>query len=56
MRHIRMATCALALCMPALLCAATPPAAPGIHPRLEHLAVWVKDLDKTAKFLDEALG
>lgn len=26
------------------------------NPHLEHMAVWVKDLDKTAKFLNDALG
>jgi len=29
---------------------------PSFKPHLEHLAVWVKDLDKTAAFLNDALG
>jgi catechol 2,3-dioxygenase-like lactoylglutathione lyase family enzyme len=29
---------------------------PTFKPHLEHLAVWVKDLDKTAAFLNDALG
>lgn len=44
-----------ALSLPALLRAA-PPAEPGTRPALDHLAVWVKDLDRTERFLREALG
>ncbi len=37
---------------------AAPPAQPrpAVRPHLEHVAVWVADLEKTAAFLDDALG
>jgi catechol 2,3-dioxygenase-like lactoylglutathione lyase family enzyme len=45
------------LCSSATAWAAQAPAAkPGYNPHLEHMAVWVKDLEKTAAFLDKALG
>lgn len=47
----------MAVCVTASsLVAAESPATPGFNPHLEHMAVWVKDLDKTAAFLNDALG
>jgi catechol 2,3-dioxygenase-like lactoylglutathione lyase family enzyme len=36
--------------------AAASPASDSLKPRLEHTAVWVKDVDKTSNFLSYALG
>src|ERR1700722_19751325 len=48
---------AIALCLQLPLWAgASTPAGAGFNPHLEHLAVWVQDLDKTAAFLQDALG
>lgn len=45
----------LYLAVPGLLCAA-PRDDVGFNPHLEHMAVWVKDIDETASFLNDALG
>jgi catechol 2,3-dioxygenase-like lactoylglutathione lyase family enzyme len=55
MHPIRIVTLMFILSMPALLRAA-PPVESGIHPTLDHVAVSVMDLDKTATFLNNALG
>jgi len=55
MRISRVAAFVIALLIPPLVQAA-PPAEPGVHPALDHLAVWVKDLDRTEAFLRENLG
>ena len=45
-----------ALWTPGNLLQAAPTMDPATQPRLEHIAVWVENVDKTAKFLAEALG
>ena len=53
----RMFALLACLLVPALGRAA-PPAQPrpAVRPHLEHVAVWVADLEKTAAFLEDALG
>jgi catechol 2,3-dioxygenase-like lactoylglutathione lyase family enzyme len=48
--------CSSATAWAAQASAPAPAAKPGYNPHLEHMAVWVKDLEKTAAFLDKALG
>jgi catechol 2,3-dioxygenase-like lactoylglutathione lyase family enzyme len=55
MKLVRLIVVAMSLAMPGLICAA-PASDPNFKPHLEHMAVWVKDLDKTAAFLSDALG
>jgi len=40
----------------AMQMSATSAADPNFNPHLEHLAVWVQDVDKTATFLNDVLG
>jgi len=40
----------------AMSAAAAPATNPAIQPRLEHIAVWVEDIDRTAAFLQDTLG
>ena len=55
MKLVKFTVMALCLALPGLVCAA-PGTDPTFNPHLEHMAVWVKDLDKTAAFLNDALG
>jgi len=48
----------LACLLTPALASAAPAESQGaaVHPHLEHVAIWVADLEKTAAFLDDALG
>jgi catechol 2,3-dioxygenase-like lactoylglutathione lyase family enzyme len=55
MKCLSVIASAALVATPAWLSAA-PVGDPSAQPHLEHIAVWVKDVDKTAKFLSSALG
>jgi catechol 2,3-dioxygenase-like lactoylglutathione lyase family enzyme len=55
MKLMKLIVTTLCVVVPGLLSAA-PSSNAGYNPHLEHMAVWVKDLDKTAAFLNDALG
>ncbi len=55
MNFARMIVPMLCCALPALAGVASSPD-PEFNPHLEHIAVWVKNLDKTAAFLNDALG
>jgi catechol 2,3-dioxygenase-like lactoylglutathione lyase family enzyme len=55
MKLLKIIVTTLCVATPGLLLAA-PSGSAGYNPHLEHLAVWVKDLDKTAAFLSNTLG
>jgi len=55
MKLLKLIMTILCVSPPGLLLAA-PSDSAGYNPHLEHLAVWVKNLDKTAAFLNYALA
>lgn len=56
MRHLFLSAIALVALNMATACTSQAVSEKDIQPSLEHIAVWASDIDKTATFLQEALG